>query len=147
MPTQPDLSSRPFRLEVDREMLCRPGVLFRAWTENFDKWFAAPGTALMTPEVDVPFFFETHFDGGRHPHYGRFLKIVPDQLLELTWVTGEPGTHGAETVLTVEFEPLGDGTRIRLTHAGFADEEIRDGHEAAWPEGLAHLDRCMLDQA
>jgi len=124
-------------------MTSPPGVLFRAWTEKLDQWFAAPGTLLMKPEIDVPFFFETHFDGGRHPHYGRFLKIVPDELIELTWVTGDPGTKGAETVITVELSTHQEGTLIRLNHAGFSDEETRDGHEQAWPLGLDHLDQCM----
>lgn len=59
-------------------MALSPDVLFRAWTQQIDRWFAAPGTAL----------------------YSRFLRLEPSRLVELTWVTG--GTKGAETVVTVE---------------------------------------------
>ena len=58
----------------------------------------------MKPEVNTAFFFETHFETQRHPHYGRFL---------------------------------------RLTHAGFPDEDSRLRHEQAWPLVLFHLDRLL----
>ena len=53
------------------------------------------------------------------------------------------GNEGAETVVTVELEPQGAGTRLRLTHAGFLDEESRDQHAQAWPQVLAQLDERM----
>ena len=58
----------------------------------------------------------------------------------MTWLTAA-GTAGAETVITIELTPKDDGgTELTLTHAGFADDEARKGHEAAWPSGLEKLD-------
>lgn len=140
----PDLSLRPFRLSIERTMSFPPNVLYRAWTEQFDLWFAKPGSVMMKGEVNTVFYFETAFEGNRHPHYGRFIRLVPDQLVEMTWLTGADGTKGAETVVTVGLEKVESGTVLRLSHAGFPDEESRDRHEQAWPLVLAQLeDRLM----
>ena len=145
---QPDLGARPFRLTVQKQMPLPLTLLFKAWTTEFDRWFAVPGSVLMTGKVDTPFFFETEYspEGNgktqRFPHYGRFLALDPDRLVQLTWLTGATGTKGAETVVTIELTPNISGTLLKLSHEGFPDQESMESHYQAWPMVLDQLEKC-----
>ncbi|MEH6937709.1 SRPBCC domain-containing protein [Bacillus sp. JJ664] len=138
----PNLSNRPYSLQVEREMEVSIDVLYHAWTEGFGSWFAAPDSVIMEAKVNSVFFFETEFNEMRHPHYGRFLKLEQNRLVEITWITA--GTK-AETVVTVEFVSKDRGVMIKLTHAGFSDELSRNQHEEAWPYVLEQLDKRMKE--
>ena len=125
-------------------------TLYRAWTTGWGSWFSEPGSERVRADVGEPYFFEVvqRFTDARepvrHPHYGRFLRLVPDALVSVTWVTGAGGTGGAETTLTVHLDAIaGDFTQVTLTHHGFATVESRDAHEAAWPMMLAHQDATL----
>jgi uncharacterized protein YndB with AHSA1/START domain len=147
--TLPDISKRPHRLQVERVMRASADALYKAWTQQFELWFAKPGTVLMEPRVNAPFFFETEFKvetaekAERHPHYGRFLQLEPGRLVKMSWVIGAGGTEGAETIVTVELTPEAGGTRLRLTHSGFASQAAMKQHEEAWPLVLKQQDEKL----
>ena len=143
---EPDNSAHPLSMTVERLMKADASDLYRAWTERFDAWFAQPGELFMTPEIDTPFFFYNRKDWGRHPHYGRFLELRKDELVEMAWVTGKGGTEGTETVIRVELSPQETGTMLRLTHSGFCSAESRDGHAENWPEALEVLDNALCPE-
>ena len=144
---EPDISGRPYSLAVERLINLKPETLFNAWTKEFDVWFAAPGSVLMTGKVNTAFFFETEFRPNedsniqRSPHYGRFLKLVSNEIIKLTWVTGAGGTKGSETIVTVELTPKDEKTLLKLTHSGFPDEDSKNAHQQAWPMVLEQLEK------
>lgn len=135
----PDISSRPFHLSVACDLVASPSQLFAGWTKHLDRWLAAPGTVILQPQVDTAFCFETHHGSARHPYYGRILRLVPNELLELVWLS--TGTQRLESILTLEFLPQGSGARLQITHAGLPDAQTRDEHEAVWPILMQELDR------
>jgi hypothetical protein len=64
---------------------------------RFDRRFAAPGTVLMRPEVNVRFLFESRYGDERHPHDARFLELVPERRTP----------EGARTRLRLHEQPFG----------------------------------------
>ncbi len=110
---KPDHSKQPLSLKLERLVPASVEMLYKAWTSNFDSWFADPENCNMIPEVGRPYFFTTRKDWGSHPHYGRFLELEENRVAEMTWMTGDGtdvGTKGAETVLRLEFTPKEEGT-------------------------------------
>jgi uncharacterized protein YndB with AHSA1/START domain len=134
-----------FDVTCERRMASSPEALYDAWTHGFELWFAAPGTYVAEAREGSPYFFETHYENERHPHHGRFLRLQPERLVEMTWVTS--ATLGYETVVTLTLAPDGDGTRLHLRHAGFPNEALRQQHDDAWPRVLAHLEDCLSKPA
>lgn len=143
---RPDLSARPLQMTCEYTVNARPEEVYAAWTKRFDTWFAQAGTLAMVPEPGRPYFFYNRDDWGRHPHYGRFLDVKENQLIEMTWMTGNgtsEGTEGAETILRIELVSKGGATDVRLTHSGFVSEKSRDGHKENWPLALKILDEAL----
>lgn len=138
----PDLSGRPHSLTRERIMRIQPAMLYRAWTQEWERWFTTPGSVLMRAAVNEPFFFAVEFEEQVYPHYGRFLRLEPDRLVEFTWLT--LGTKGAETVVTVELAPNEAGTLLRLTHAGFPDEASMKEYEEGWRSVLEEQEERLL---
>jgi uncharacterized protein YndB with AHSA1/START domain len=136
-----------YRADAVHTFATGPDLLYQAWTQRFDAWFATPGTLTMRAQVGEPFHFDVVYDGQRHPHYGKFVALVPDRVVDLTWVTGQGGTDGAETRVRVEFTPNRDGTRLILAQTGFYTEAAARAAHDAWPHVLIHLDEVLTGSA
>ena len=132
-------------ISVESTMRATPEQVFHAWTQQWASWFGVDTEAVMRPEVGVPFWFCPVHEGKRYPHFGRYLRLEPNRLVEHTWAN-EP-TRGFETVVKLELSADGEGTRVRLTHSGFGDLALARGHEKNWPVALEHLDAWIAEQS
>jgi hypothetical protein len=61
----------------------------------------------------------------------------------MTWLTGKPGTYGAETVIDIELAPRDGGTFFKMVHSGFEDKAAATGHKDNWPLALKELDQKL----
>src|SRR5262245_53167786 len=80
-------------------------------------------------------------DRGRTEHRGRYLEIERPALLRFTWIS--TATEDAETIVTVTFETVEDGTRVLLVHVGLSDAAA-ERHERGWESILLKMPFDLL---
>jgi uncharacterized protein YndB with AHSA1/START domain len=86
--------------------------------------------------------------GDMHTVSGEFKEVQPPERLAYTWAWEEgpePAMAESEhTLVVVEFLEDGDGTLVKLTHSGFATEQMREMHAQGWEAVLANLERTVF---
>lgn len=122
-----------------------PDVAFRLFTEEIGLWWrrgprfrAAPGDAglmAIEPRVGGRVFESWHDGTAEHVHeIGRVLAWEPPRRFAFSWraTNFAPAEH---TEVDVLFEPAAQGTRVTVTHRGFAalrpDHPVRHGKTGA----------------
>lgn len=128
----PDLETpeREIRLEITIDATAEK--VFRALTDprQLDRWISNSATIEAAVGGVYSYGWKT---GGP----SRVLELVPDRLLVHDWsVEGEPATR-----VRWELEPLGDRTRVTLTHSPFQSDKHRLGHRLGWSALLTVLQR------
>jgi uncharacterized protein YndB with AHSA1/START domain len=125
-----------------------------AAAEVFDVWLdpSSPGCpwhgakkVIVNPVVDGMFYWGHENAGRIRPHYGRFLRVDRGKLVEYTWVS--ESTHGAETTVSVGFEPRAGGTQVTLVHRGLPNDEDGRDHERGWTYLLGALEKARAGSA
>lgn len=93
--------------------------------EGLQRWL--PVTRFQ-PHVGAPFALE---EQGRTAT-GAVLEIDPPRRVMVSWDWLD-APFPEPTTVHFELEPLGsDRTALRIVHAGFPSEDIRDGHARVW---------------
>lgn len=138
-------ATETFLLELNRRFDAPPDRLFRAMTEPelIRRWFGPEGTRCDAVEVDLRVGGAwsvdcADSDGKPYRFSGVYREIERPHRLVKTWIL--PVTR-AETVVTLEFRPNGEGTALSLHHDGFPEAEFRDRHGEGWSGSLDKLAR------
>jgi len=143
-------------LELSHRYSAPRADVFDAWTnpQVLKRWWAAAPT-WETPlaEIDAreggSYKLSMRTDAGEvHTVSGEFTEVRPPERLAYTW-SWEQGPDAAmagseETLVIVDFLEDGAGTLVKLTHSGFATEEIRGMHIQGWEAVLANLERSVF---
>jgi uncharacterized protein YndB with AHSA1/START domain len=126
-----------------------PDEAFAHFTEDIGVWWRRDtpywndrerGLSIrIEPGVGGRFMEVYDLETGTGMEVGRVTVWEPGRRLALSWTqAGWP--EGAATELEITFEPVGDGTRVRLEHTGF--ERVPEGmnfiagYDSGWKELL-----------
>jgi uncharacterized protein YndB with AHSA1/START domain len=74
---------------------------------------------------------------------GDFREIGPPRRLVYSFEWEEPHADDQETVVTLSFADVCEGTRVTLEQGPFATEARRALHEAGWTDGFVRLDDAL----
>jgi uncharacterized protein YndB with AHSA1/START domain len=143
----PTTVAKGFKLTVARIINAPCTMVFRAWTEpeQLAQWFGPAEVELRDLKVEVKMggAFRVHFISktGDHIATGNYREIVPNQQLKFSW----SWEHYAmpDSVVTVDFEDLGQTTRLTLVHEGLPDQEDADDHTKGWTSMIEKFTRLM----
>lgn len=134
-------------LEVNLERIIEasPAEVFAAWLDPKhpgSPWYDVD--RLILQPVPDGLFYRMHIAkqgavAGQMelPHFGRFLAIEPGRRIQHTWMSQH--TRGIETLVTVDFVPEGNRTRLVLKHVGIPDDEFGQMHQTGWSHYLKKL--------
>jgi len=146
-------------LRMTRTFDAAPDRVFAAWTdpEHFGSWFGPVGMNAVLCELD-PKVGGTwrligegkNLPGSARPQdvvrptvSGKYLEIEPPTRLVFTMAWHEKddfaSPRGHETVVTIQFRPVGERTEMVFTQAVFKDQESLAGHNRGWTESFDKL--------
>ena len=140
-------------LSLTRSYPVAPEKVWRAWTDPqaVRKWFG-PGAnePVSAAELDVRVGgrFRIVFggaDGNAHTCAGVYKEVVPNRKLVFTW-TWPNSTPERESLVTITFRAVPNGTELVFRHEQFFDEKVRDDHQRGWSGALDKLERFLKER-
>ncbi len=124
-------------IKADRELV------FEAFTDPgiMSRWFYGmeDGTAEVSNTLEVGGGFRINMrspDGKEYMHTGEYREIQPNERLVFTWNSD----YAEDTVVTVSFRPVTDGTEVTIEHE-FLEVSEREPHRRGWTLCLANLEK------
>jgi len=133
------------------------GDVFRAWTESaiMQTWFGPTGMHCPRAELDVrpggAYRIDVYANPGtvtpsgntRSTATGVYTKIVPNELLQFTWIPS--WNENQESLVTITLRDVAGGTELHLRHERISSDESCRGYTMGWAGSIEKL-ADMLDR-
>jgi uncharacterized protein YndB with AHSA1/START domain len=112
-----------------------------AWWGPYD--FTVPKVEICAREGERYRFTMQPPEGAAFHITGEFREVEPPQRLVYTFEYEEPDPDDQETLVTLSFVDVAEGTMLVLDQGPFATKARRALHETGWAETLAGLERFL----
>lgn len=134
-------------LRIQRIFKAPREKVFKAWTDpqELKNWWGPAGYTTPGAEIDLRVGGAYRIamrspEGVVYDLYGVYQVVEPPRMLVYTWNwRGTRRDDIGETLVTVEFHELKQGTEIILTHERFPDQRACDEHDWGWNATLDRL--------
>lgn len=133
-------------LVITRTFKAPRALVFKAWTqpEHMARWWGCDHMQQnrVTNDLRIGGAFQSDMtlaDGSRHVISGTYLDIDEPNRLSFTWTWRNGDAKGSDTVVTIDLEDDGDGTRMSFRHSFFDTVEECDGHREGWTASFDRL--------
>lgn len=137
-------------LEITRMLKAEPARVWQAWStaEGLRRWACPEGAVVDDVSVDLAIGgrYRIRMKGGEGQTYtavGTYREITPAKRLVYSWDWEEQEHAVGETLVTVDFEAVGDATQVTLVHERFPTAEAAGQHEQGWGSCLNRLEAAL----
>jgi uncharacterized protein YndB with AHSA1/START domain len=133
-------------LVLKRRIKAAPEKVYEAWTrpEQMTRWWGVTGNPrppVAETDLRVGGRFRVQFWDPANEHHsvsGIYRELVPHRKLAFSWAW--QSTPERESLVTIDLDPIDDGTMLTLTHEQFFSEQARDDHGRGWGMALDRLE-------
>ncbi len=138
------------KLVVTRLISAPCEMVYQAWTDpaQLSQWFSPAEIRCKKVDADVRVggSLRIHMisEKGDHIAHGKYRKVIPNRHLQFTFEWKNYAMP--DSVISVDFEDLGNKTRLTLTHIGLPDKEDVAEHKRGWTSLVRKFARLMKEK-
>ncbi|NIK57132.1 SRPBCC family protein [Kribbella shirazensis] len=126
-------------IRIERVLPATIDRVYDAWTraDLLAQWYCPNPQLALKVDADVRAGGSYVVEMGPHVVRGTYLEVEPPHRLVFSWKWD--GSDDEPTRVKVELSEVPDGTRMLLSHTGFANAEETANHRTGWDPELDRL--------